>query len=75
MQELTHDKESLQRQVHDQMNQISSLKAQVNGLRFGGSTSDLKLSDEGRLNREEELRQQLTDVRDALSDKQQEVRK
>lgn len=35
LQELTNDKNLLQNQVYDQMNEISTLKSEVNQLKFG----------------------------------------
>ena len=40
LQELTHDKEALQKQVYEQLNQISSLKSHVENLKLGVGASE-----------------------------------
>ncbi len=65
-QELQQDKVSLQKELHDQMNQISQLKSQVENLKLG--------ADKYHTEQVEELQKLLKEEREAHEGKDKEVR-
>ena len=69
-QELTHDKQTLQEQVCEQLQQISSLRVQVDELKLYVYSSDEKQQSSVEIH---ELQQQLEAEKDAVESKENEV--